>query len=101
MSNKELIDEYISSYSKFLEYNHLCSKKKAELILYTNWDKVNEERKEKGLPKISNQSMKEAYVKLDDVYCNLIELKDTYEVQEKYYHYLILADLDINRGEEL
>lgn len=88
-----ILEKYYGYYLKHLEYVYLCSEKKAELILYTNWDKVNEERKEQGLPKISNQSMKEAYVKLDKVYCNLLKLRDKYDAQETYYHYLLLDSL--------
>ena len=90
MDVEKVIKDYTDFYSKYLEYTSLCSKKKAELILYTNWDKVNEERKEQGLPKISNQSMKESYVKLDKVYCDLLDLRDKYDVQKQYYYYIMM-----------
>ena len=35
---------------------------KNTLLLETNWDKVNEERKAQGLTKISNESMMKAYI---------------------------------------
>ena len=35
---------------------------KNTLLLETNWDKVNEERKAQGLQKISNESMRKAYI---------------------------------------
>ena len=35
---------------------------KNTLLLETNWDKVNDERKEQGLTKISNESMRKAYI---------------------------------------
>ena len=35
---------------------------KNTLLLETNWDKVNEERKTQGLTKISNESMRKAYI---------------------------------------
>ena len=35
---------------------------KNTLLLETNWDKVNDERKEQGLQKISNESMRKAYI---------------------------------------
>ena len=38
-----------------MEYN--------EHMLMTDWDTINEERKEKGLPKLSNQDMKKAHIK--------------------------------------
>ena len=31
-------------------------------LLETDWDKINDERKEQGLPKLSNQDMKKAYI---------------------------------------
>ena len=35
---------------------------KNTLLLETNWDQVNEERKSQGLTKISNESMRKAYI---------------------------------------
>ena len=35
---------------------------KNTLLLETNWDKVNEERKSQGLAKISNETMRKAYI---------------------------------------
>ena len=35
---------------------------KNTLLLETNWDNVNEERKAQGLAKISNESMRKAYI---------------------------------------
>ena len=35
---------------------------KNTLLLETNWDKVNDERKAQGLTKISNESMRKAYI---------------------------------------
>lgn len=37
-------------------------KKKYELTLNINWDEVNKDRLEKNLPKISNQSQRDAYI---------------------------------------
>lgn len=37
-------------------------KKKYELILNVDWNEVNEDRKNKNLPKISNQSQRDAYI---------------------------------------
>ena len=36
--------------------------KKANLLLTTNWNDVNAQRVEEGLPKISNESMRKAYI---------------------------------------
>ena len=35
---------------------------KNTLLLETNWDKLNEERKAQGLQKISNETMRKAYI---------------------------------------
>lgn len=37
-------------------------KKKYELILNVDWNEVNEDRASKNLPKISNQSQRDAYI---------------------------------------
>ena len=64
-----------------------------EELLNTDWDTINNERKEQGLPKLSNQDMKKAYImtKMNDQYSNLldVELEDNmirrmYDVAMKY-----------------
>ena len=45
---------------KKLDYNT----KKANLWVTTNWNDINEKRAEEGLPKLSNQTMKEGYIDL-------------------------------------
>ena len=74
-------DDMVEAYS-FMEYDNLkdliiahhmnsenyklmkldFEKQVNDCLLLTDWDYVNEERKIKGLPKISNQTMKDAYI---------------------------------------
>ena len=60
---------------------------KNTLLLETNWDKVNEERKAQGLTKISNESMRKAYIdsQLVQEKRNLNTLTTEYEVLLRIY----------------
>ena len=79
---EEIIDVKSLMYSVIRAENRYMVKKfynemdYYERMLTTDWDTVNEERKEKGLPKLSNQDMKKAYIKYDMV--------DEYD-EEKYF----------------
>ena len=66
---------------------------KAELILNTNWDELNKERKEKGLSKISNESSRNAYISLQlaDNIAKFNEVKLEYDNAKRYYRYLIAS----------
>ena len=66
---------------------------KAELILNTNWDELNKERKEKGLSKISNESSRQAYISLQlaDNIAKFNEVKLEYDNAKRYYKYLIAS----------
>lgn len=66
---------------------------KAELILNTNWDELNKERKEKGLSKISNESSRQAYISLQlaDNIAKFNEVKLEYDNAKRYYRYLIAS----------
>ena len=66
---------------------------KAELILNTNWDSLNKERKEKGLSKISNESSRNAYISLQlaDNISKFNEVKLEYDNAKRYYKYLIAS----------
>lgn len=51
-------ENYRNEESTYLyEYN--------DSLINTNWDEINKERVEKGLPKLSNQDMKKAYIETD------------------------------------
>jgi len=66
---------------------------KAELILNTNWDELNKDRKEKGLSKISNESSRQAYISLQlaDNIAKFNEVKLEYDNAKRYYKYLIAS----------
>lgn len=73
------------------EYNNL--------LLNTDWDKLNEERKEQGLPKLSNQDMKEAYIqdKLKQFNEDVLEYKLQYNQLIRMYEMMRKYSLDILR----
>lgn len=56
---------------------------KAYYILNTDWKQLNEERAKEDLPKISNQSMKDAYITL-----MIDDLQGEYDTLKVKYHYL-------------
>ena len=64
---------------------------KAEIILNTNWDELNAQRKEQGLSKISNETGRKAYVsvKLADNITKFNEVKLEYDDAMRYYNYLM------------
>lgn len=53
---------------------------KSDLILTTNWNEINEERQNEGLAKISNQTMKDAYILKE-----LADLKAVLDIAELKY----------------
>ena len=61
-SMKELVFSLIDTEFEYKVQKSNNKNKYNELLLNTDWDKINSERKEQGLPKLSNQSMKEAYI---------------------------------------
>ena len=73
------------------EYNNL--------LLNTDWDKLNEERKEQGLSKLSNQGMKEAYIqdKLKQFNEDVLEYKLQYNQLLRMYEMMRKYSLDILR----
>ena len=58
----KLSEEIYASKKNLDNYKQRVSIDKATLLLETNWDKVNDERKSQGLAKISNESMRKAYI---------------------------------------
>ena len=60
--NMMLIKEIEISKNKLNTLKQGLEVDKNTLLLETNWDKVNDERKEQGLQKISNESMRKAYI---------------------------------------
>ena len=70
-----------------------------KILLNTDWDKINDERKDKGLPKLSNQSMKEAYIqdKLKQFNEDVLEYKLQYNQLLRMYEMMRKYSLDILR----
>ena len=58
----KLSEEIYASRKNLDNYKQRISIDKATLLLETNWDKINDERKAQGLQKISNESMRKAYI---------------------------------------
>lgn len=73
------------------EYNNL--------LLNTDWDELNEKRKEQGLSKLSNQGMKEAYIqdKLKQFNEDVLEYKLQYNQLLRMYEMMRKYSLDILR----
>ena len=60
--NMMLIKELEGAKKNLDVYRQKVDIDKNTLLLETNWDKVNEERKAQGLTKITNESMRKAYI---------------------------------------
>ena len=60
--NMMLIKELEGAKKNLDVYRQKVDIDKNTLLLETNWDNVNEERKSQGLAKISNESMRKAYI---------------------------------------
>ena len=67
--------------------------KKANLLLTTNWNEVNAQRVEEGLPKISNESMRKAYIdlKVAEKKLEVNALETAYETVQKILTYYMGA----------
>ena len=78
---------------EYLQEKQALETEKAKLILYTNWDEMNKERKEQGLGKISNESSRNAYISLQlaDNIAKFNEVKLEYDNAKRYYRYLIAS----------
>jgi len=75
----------------YLKEKQALEIEKSKLILNTNWDELNAQRKEQGLSKISNESGRKAYIslKLADNIEKFNEVKLEYEDGKRYYEYLM------------
>lgn len=78
---------------EYLKEKQALETEKAKLILYTDWEDMNKERKERGLPKISNESSRQAYISLQlaDNIAKFNETKLEYDNAKRYYRYLIAS----------
>ena len=96
---KDLVNKLIEE-----EFNYKIKKAKNKekynkMLLDTNWDELNEERKQQGLPKLSNQSMKEAYIEtvLSEDYTNELEKELEYNTLRRFYDVSMKYSFDILR----
>lgn len=73
-----------------------------KLLLNTQWDKINEERKEKGLQKISNDTLRKAYIdeqlikerkNLDKIENRRKQLLRKYEIDLELFKYELQVSL--------
>lgn len=73
-----------------------------KLLLNTQWDKINEERKEKGLQKISNDTLRKAYIdeqlinerkNLDKIESRRKQLLRKYEIELELFKYELQLSL--------
>ena len=73
-----------------------------KLLLNTQWDKINEERKEKGLQKISNDTLRKAYIdeqlinerkNLDKIESRRKQLLRKYEIDLELFKYELQVSL--------
>lgn len=80
-----------------------------KLLLNTQWDKINEERKEKGLQKISNDTLRKAYIdeqlinerkNLDKIESRRKQLLRKYEIELELFKYELQLSL-IKQGGNL
>lgn len=80
-----------------------------KLLLNTQWDKINEERKEKGLQKISNDTLRKAYTdeqltkernKLNKIENRKKQLQRQYEIDLELFKYELQLSL-IKQGGNL
>ena len=92
-SLKELLLDHHHNSEKYKLAKLDYDKEVANCLFCTDWDYVNEERRNNGLPKITNQSMKDAYIedhlKEDKRELVLLELaqKWTYELVRFAFEY--------------
>lgn len=94
---KERVENFLLSLTEkqedYLKEKQALELSKSELILNTNWDELNKDRKEKGLSKISNESSRNAYISLQlaDNIAKFNEVKLEYDNAKRYYRYLIAS----------
>ncbi|MBP5422997.1 MAG: hypothetical protein J6Y78_11205 [Paludibacteraceae bacterium] len=68
-----------------------------EQMLTTDWDTINEERKEKGLPKLSNQDMKKAHIK----YMMMVDYDEELYLELEYLRLSKMYDVAMKMGFEM
>lgn len=77
---KSLVSEYVEKMISLKEARDSVNqeriafkKMESELLISLKWDEINEFRKSKGLPKVSNDKARQAYILME---CGLINAKE-------------------------
>ena len=79
----EFLKTLLKTENKAYDLKQALIKRKAYYLLNTDWSSVNEAIKKENLPKISNQTMKDAYI------AELLEdLTEEYNEMKMEYQYL-------------
>lgn len=87
LSINELLLQYEIAEEEYKSFKSEVDKKFMSLLIFTNWDEINNGRKSEGLSKLSNQDMKNAFIKLqlDDLYLELQKLQLRYNNLKRIY----------------
>lgn len=95
LDDKEFCKEYMEAYSNYIETKRDFETTKADLIINTNFQAINDERKALGLNRISNQTEKEAYINSTD---RLKECREKYDNAriEKQAFFILLKTKEMN-----
>ena len=92
-SMKELVEKLYNAEYDYKTQKALNKVARNDKLIGTDWNSINDERKEYGVPKLSNQDMKNAYIEsllskdLEDELNKELEynrLRRIYEVSMKY-----------------
>ena len=87
---KTLMEKTIESESDYKTRKFLNEMDYNKHLINTDWDTINEERKEQGLSKLSNQDMKKAYIQQEIMY---EEYKQESEYEMTYNEYRRMFDV--------
>ena len=77
---------------KYRELKVKYASRKNSKLLSTNWDEINKKRVEKDLPKLSNQSMKDAYI--SSLFEDLELEVESARVQYHYFSNVLKAKME-------
>ena len=89
----DLLHKLAIAEENYYKEKHIYKKEYNEFLLNTDWNSLNDERASQGLPKLSNQDMKKAYIenqlstfKSDRILAELEynRLLRMYEMMKKY-----------------
>lgn len=88
---KSLLYSLISAEGKYKAKKFANDMEYNEHMASIDWDTINAERREEGLPKLSNQDMKKAYikVKMNENYREELYLEREYDKYRRMYEVAI------------